>query len=224
MFYYLYEIKNLINDKIYVGVHKTKSMDDGYMGSGKIIRSAIKKYGIENFTKTIIETFESSSDMFEKELETVNNDFLLRTDVYNLRRGGAGGFDYINSNPYIKAKSYNNRTLESVANISAAAKLNIVQTNIKNIIKWKNNPETKLLVFTPEFNKLMSIRAQTDSARVKRISTMNSTKFQKGENNSSYGTTWIWHELIGNKRIIKDLLPDYIDQGWIKTYKPGYRL
>jgi len=43
MFYYLYEIKNLINNKIYVGVHKTNDLNDGYMGSGKVIRRAIKK-------------------------------------------------------------------------------------------------------------------------------------------------------------------------------------
>lgn len=37
MFYYLYQITNLVNNKIYVGVHKTHKFDDGYMGSGKVI-------------------------------------------------------------------------------------------------------------------------------------------------------------------------------------------
>ena len=105
----MYQIKNKVNDKIYVGVHKTSNMNDGYMGSGKVISAAINKYGVENFEKTILETFESSKEMFEREKEIVNEDFLSREDVYNLRRGGTGGFDYLNktgqnnsANQYLK--------------------------------------------------------------------------------------------------------------------------
>lgn len=60
MFYYLYEIKNLINNKIYVGVHKTNDLNDGYMGSGKVIKRAMEKHGTENFTKVILEQFDNS--------------------------------------------------------------------------------------------------------------------------------------------------------------------
>ena len=104
MFYYMYEIKNHINGKIYVGVHKTKNINDGYMGSGKVILQAIDKYGVENFSKTILEYFDSEIEMFFREKEIVNDDFLLREDVYNLRKGGMGGFDYINSSGICKFK------------------------------------------------------------------------------------------------------------------------
>ena len=102
MHYYLYQITNLVNGKIYVGVHKTRDMNDGYMGSGKTILRAIKKYGTNSFRKDILETFQDELSMYAREKEVVTEEFLSRKDVYNLRRGGSGGFDHINKQPEIK--------------------------------------------------------------------------------------------------------------------------
>ncbi len=96
MYYYLYKITNKINGKIYIGVHKAKKINDGYMGSGKVIRSAIEKHGVENFEKEILEFFDDRTSMYDREKEVVNAEFLMREDTYNLRRGGTGGFDFIN--------------------------------------------------------------------------------------------------------------------------------
>jgi hypothetical protein len=54
MYYLIYKITNLINNKIYIGKHITKDKNDDYMGSGKLITRAIEKYGLENFKKEII--------------------------------------------------------------------------------------------------------------------------------------------------------------------------
>ena len=139
MFFYLYEIKNNVNGKIYVGVHKTNFLDDGYMGSGKIIVNAIKKYGTNNFSKTILETFDSEEKMYLREKEFVNDTFLNRKDVYNLRRGGSGGFDHINKN------GLNDRTGKSFSeeqkkNISEGRKKVVTdEFRKKQSEKMKNN-------------------------------------------------------------------------------------
>ena len=97
MYRIIYKVTNLINGKFYIGQHKTDDLNDGYMGSGKILKRAIVKYGVENFKKEILHFCDSKEDMDKKERELV----VLTEESYNLRYGGDGGFDYINKfRPY----------------------------------------------------------------------------------------------------------------------------
>ena len=53
MKYTIYKITNTIDGKIYIGKHQTNNLDDGYMGSGKILRRAQDKHGLDKFVKEI---------------------------------------------------------------------------------------------------------------------------------------------------------------------------
>lgn len=84
MHHIVYETKNLINQKIYVGVHSHKNaLSDSYKGSGRIIKNAIKKYGTENFERRVISEFEDSEGAYFLESLIVDEQFLSRKDVYN---------------------------------------------------------------------------------------------------------------------------------------------
>ena len=52
MYGFVYIWINNINQKYYLGSHEG-SIDDGYIGSGKLFVRAIKKYGIEKFTRYV---------------------------------------------------------------------------------------------------------------------------------------------------------------------------
>lgn len=208
MFYYLYEIKNNLNGKIYVGVHKTQDISDGYMGSGKVITAAIAKYGVENFTKSILETFENAEDMYAREKEVVNAEFLLREDTYNLRCGGQGGFDFINSTMHYKMQEIRRSNAKKMS--YELRRANGIKTGAINRQKWRDDPSSRPVVFTPEFNLKMSNRARTDKANNKRKETFSTIGHQQGEKNSQFGSRWIT-DGINNKKIMKNIV---VPDGW----------
>lgn len=96
MYYYLYQITNLINGRYYCGVHKSDSLTDNYLGSGIAIDAAKKKYGIENFSKVILEQFSSEKEMYAREKEVVNLAFITDPQTYNIALGGHGGDRWTN--------------------------------------------------------------------------------------------------------------------------------
>lgn len=87
--YLVYQITNLINEKIYVGIHITENVEDGYMGSGTALKKAYKKYGLDNFKREILFDFDNPEEMVAKESELVDRKFIARKDVYNISLGGS---------------------------------------------------------------------------------------------------------------------------------------
>ena len=90
IYHYFYKITNLKNNKFYYGVHSTDNLDDGYMGSGTIIKRIIKRYGKEYLKKDILKYFENSEDMFEYEKRFITEDVIKDPKCYNLTNGGNG--------------------------------------------------------------------------------------------------------------------------------------
>ena len=108
-YYTIYQITNLINGKIYVGYQKNGKLNDSYRGSGIAIKQAVDKYGIENFSKEILFTFDDEQKAYDKEAEIVNEEFVARKDTYNLMKGGRGGWGHIDRKAMWQEKTFQNK-------------------------------------------------------------------------------------------------------------------
>ncbi len=204
MLYTIYKITNKINNKFYIGMHKTENLEDGYMGSGKLIKRAIKKYNIQNFTKEILHVFDNEEKMIAKEKELV----VLSEESYNLCDGGKGGFGYIN---------------RSGKNIYG---MNGKTSNVKDDLKRGRQTQEKNKIEIPGYAD--NIRKKISESQkgkpgtflgkkhsINTINKIKNHKHQTGEKNSQYGTCWITNGQE-NKKIKKEELDKFIELGYYK--------
>ena len=106
MKYIVYLTINKVNQKIYIGVHKTINPDkfDGYIGCGVYVNRpytykypktafqlAVNKYGPKSFVRTTLIEFDTAEEAFNLESILVTKEFIRRNDVYNICTGGQGG-------------------------------------------------------------------------------------------------------------------------------------
>lgn len=84
--HFVYKIINKINGKEYIGVH-TGELHDNYLGSGYLIKLAVKKYGKENFERTILKEFQSRKQANEYEAELLTLEYVTKFTNYNLLFG-----------------------------------------------------------------------------------------------------------------------------------------
>jgi hypothetical protein len=106
-YYTVYETTNIINDKIYVGVHRTSKPNDAYLGSGAVFVKALSSYGRKSFKKKILFIFNNEDDMYTKEAEIVSQEFVLREDTYNVSVGGRKSFSINGNGGSNLGKKYN---------------------------------------------------------------------------------------------------------------------
>jgi len=210
MYYTIYKVTNKINGKVYIGSHKTKDLNDNYMGSGKYLKYAQEKHGIDNFTREILHIFDTPELMYAKEAEIVNEEFIAESNTYNLKIGGFGGWDYINKN---KLNSYPNRLEKDLD------KLKLAQSVLEELNKdpvWKQTRSKKVSQGLKEYYKTtnghFTGKTHTDATKEK----LSGPRPQStGQNNSQAGTMWITNGKE-SKKIHKSTI---IPEGWYKGRK-----
>ncbi|AZU98596.1 putative GIY-YIG family Seg-like homing endonuclease [Acinetobacter phage AbTZA1] len=216
MHFYTYKITNLLNGKFYIGVHKTENLNDGYMGSGKVLKRSIAKNGIENFKKDILMFHESEDEMFEMEALIVDQEFVDRKDTYNLKLGGHGGWDHItlSKEERVKLSSLGGNGLAQKRTnhiIDVQYRFNVSQS-IK--LAWANGKYDGKM---DHLSTLWIGRNHKPETIEKVKNTFAEIKHQQGEKNSQFGKMWIHSlELRKSTRINKD---EPIPEGWNKGRK-----
>lgn len=202
MVYLIYKVTNKLNNKIYIGKHKTKNKDDGYMGSGILIINAIKKHGKENFIKEILFECENESSMNILEKSIVNDEFIIRDDTYNIKLGGDGGWNYVNENGKNGCMYYVNKFLED-SKFRESMKLKI-SLGVKRSQSILGNP----------------FKGRTHSNETKEKIRLKMKINQRGEKNSQYGTCWIRSDSqFKNKKVKISNLDSFLKNGWERGRK-----
>lgn len=139
--YYIYCITNLVNNKTYIGQHKTNNLNDNYMGSGTLLHKAYKKYGIENFEKIILAVTETRE----------NVDILEKVFIKLFREEGKAEYNITDGGDGVHCSGV--REIERRIKISKAGKNRIVSEETRKKLsesnKGKGHPqkeETKIKI------------------------------------------------------------------------------
>jgi hypothetical protein len=189
-YHFVYQIENLINEKIYIGKHSTDDLDDYYMGSGPRLLESIKKHGSKNFRKTILKFFDTPEEALEYESEIVTEEFVSNRNTYNIVIGGKGGFPW--HLPEFREKK------------EKFAYDNAIKMHLEG--KWHSYDWTGRKHRLETREKMSQTRLERGTA--------------KGEKNSQYGTMWIISpDKTDSIRIPKDDLEQWLTKGWTKGRK-----
>tara|TARA_R110000824_G_scaffold159803_1_gene334285 strand:+ start:753 stop:1547 length:795 start_codon:yes stop_codon:yes gene_type:complete len=200
--YTVYKTTNTVNGKIYIGVHQTKNPNDAYLGSGLLLRRALKKYGRAVFTKEVLHDFNTPEEMLVREREIVTTAFKRDPMTYNLVEGGLSAFTTM-PRAEVKALSVkgNERFKQRLAEDPILRKANTKRL-LDHLAQRENNP--------------FAGWAHTEETKAKMRGPRPAST---GRNNSQHGTVWVCREEETPRKIKKNELPGFIEAGWQRGRK-----
>lgn len=208
MYHYIYKITCLVTNRYYIGLHSTYDLSDGYLGSGKIIKLSIKKYGKDNHQLEILEFLPDKSSLKIRESELVNESLISDPNCMNIQLGGGGGF--IDPEHAKKAQSSGGKKTISLVRDIHFQKLKTDEIYHRN---WKNSMSiSKKGDNNPFYGKKHSQETIDNMS-------LNRKGRGMGQENSQFGTCWISHPELGTKKIKKDEFILFENEGWCKGRK-----
>jgi|TARA_R110000851_G_scaffold270161_2_gene422835 hypothetical protein len=205
--HFIYKTTNLLTGRYYIGMHSTDDLEDGYLGSGKRLRYSIRKYGEQNHQREILEFIDTREELKFREKEIVSLDEIAKENCMNLVVGGEGGFS--SEQQRENAKKSNERQKELSKNPKWVKKRSKKMTESLNKQYEKGDREK---VYFYDWN------GKKRSEESKKKMSLSKKGTGVGKNNSQFGTCWITKGGV-NKKIKKDDLSQFENEGWIRGMK-----
>lgn len=203
MFYYLYRTTNLLNGKQYIGAHSHKNLANNYLGSGKLLKEDVKRYGWKSFKKEILLTAPNYGELLKEEAKVVSREFVLREDVYNIDIGGRG---------YVRTSRH-----------SELGRINFAKGN--DMLKQKRKDPLFVRETSRRISEALKNRfSYCDGTflnrkhilETKRKIGAKSKVHQKGVGNSQFGTHWYYHPILLKNRKVRDIeVQEVLAEGWV---------
>jgi group I intron endonuclease len=191
---FIYVTTNLINGKKYIGQKRFDKDNkwEKYIGSGKYLKKAIKKYGRGNFTKKIIVVSYSKDDLNTEEINIISSyNAVDDINFYNIANGGQGSNGFKGGHHTDETKIKISNSLKGVKNHNYG-KIFSEETRKKlsRSLKGKMNGESNSLYGkkhteqTKELLKQLHIGKKLSSETKQKLSIIRS-----GIGNSMFGKT-----------------------------------
>jgi len=194
----IYKIENKINGKIYIG-QTIKSLNQriaGHLEAKSHIGNSLRKYGLQYFDISVIDTADDKETLLDKEIEYINFYDSRHPNGYNIVEGGAGG-DSITNNPNrkeilikikngtinamnrpeVKEKMKRNKEIQNRPEVRAknseSQKRNWKDPEIRakyvaGIIKAQNRPEVKAAKSARHKNKYISKEIREKQSKIQK--------------------------------------------------------
>lgn len=191
---------------------------DMYLGSGKIIKKAVRKYGKKAFQKEILHVVSTSEEAYQLEAQLIAE---CRQDVrcYNLHEGGSGGFERINMVYRAQQKKASRRGYE----VRTVKRL----TDPEFADNWRKNATSglrKKMADDPTLVERWRINARQNQPKAVKAwkgqkHTLKSRKSMsashKGEKNWGWGARWMITPNGDSQRVLPVNLESRLFEGWV---------
>lgn len=133
--YFVYKTLNTITGQFYIGAHGG-TLDDGYIGSGRLLKLAIAKHGSENFQVESRIMCESADEAYALEAFIVTEDVVADPRCYNLIIGGRGAPHLNQRKPYKRRRGVK-KTEEQKVRMSELKRNMTEETKLKMSVSAK---------------------------------------------------------------------------------------